>query len=33
MGNLRCVREHSVFRVVFFFTQFNLGYMGPLRSS
>jgi hypothetical protein len=32
MGNLCCAREQSVqFFVQFFFTQFNLGSMGPFR--
>jgi len=31
MGNLCYAREHSV--QFFFFTQFNLGYMGPLMAN
>jgi hypothetical protein len=31
MGNLCCAREFSVQFIVQFFTQFNLGRMGPFR--
>jgi len=32
LGNLCCARQHSVQFLCGFFTQFNLGCMGPLRS-